>query len=82
LTVFVLFHYLVFFEKFILSILLIVSIPMKKTSNKSLLFGETSLTLKRIYPINGLKHAHNVLTNGEERPFPGGLENGVGNLSP
>jgi hypothetical protein len=56
--------------------------PIKKTSNKSLLFKETSLDLKRMYPINRLKHAHNVFTNGEESPFPCGLENGVGNLSP
>lgn len=65
-----------------LSGILIASIPMKKTSNKNLLSGETSLALKRMYPINKLKHAHNVFTSGEESPFPGGLEKGDGNLFP
>ncbi len=55
---------------------------MKNTSNKSLLFKDTLLATKRIYPTTRLKHAQIVLTIGEESPLPGGFENGVGNLSP
>lgn len=62
--------------------ILIASTPIKNASIKSLLSGDTSPALKRIYPITRFKFAHNILTNGEESPLPGGLENGVGKRFP
>jgi hypothetical protein len=58
------------------------TIPMKNKTSKISFEAEILLTLKRIKLAKKLTHAHNVFTMGEDNPFPGGLENGVGNLSP
>ena len=60
----------------------IARIPKNKMIIANLFLVEILLTARRIYPNSRLKQAQRTLTNGEESPFPGGLENGVGNASP
>jgi hypothetical protein len=35
-----------------------------------------------MYPITRLPKPHNTFTVGDDKPFPGGLEKGLGKLSP
>jgi hypothetical protein len=49
---------------------------------ENLFCTDVLLTLNNIYPIIKFKQAHNTFTVGEERPFPGGLEKGLGKESP
>ena len=65
-----------------LAIMLMVAIPVKNTTNTGTLPELTCPDLNKRYPITILKSAHSTFTVGDDSPFPGGLANGVGNLSP
>ena len=56
--------------------------PVKNASRLHLFACETLPALKRIYPISKLAKAHKTLTVGDDKPLPGGFENGEGKLSP
>jgi hypothetical protein len=56
--------------------------PAKNTRRLHLFDWESLLALKRRYPTSKLASAHRTFTIGDDNPFPGGLANGVGKLSP
>jgi hypothetical protein len=60
----------------------IANIPRKRTNRENLFCTDVLLTLNNMYPINKLKQAQSTLTVGEESPFPGGCEKGLGKESP
>ena len=65
-----------------LNSILLATMPIKKTNKANLLLFKILPALKSKYPINKLSNAHNVFTNGDDKPLPGGLAKGEGKLSP
>lgn len=56
--------------------------PAKKTRRLHLFDWESLPHLKRRYPASKLPNAHRTFIIGDDNPFPGGVANGVGKLSP
>lgn len=65
-----------------LLIMLIAAMPRKKTTRESLLLLLILLIPNNRKPTSKLKSAQTTFIVGEERPLPGGLAKGVGNLFP
>jgi len=64
------------------NIKLITATPIKKIMIAAILVREILLTLYNSTPTTKLSSDHATLTIGDDNPLPGGLANGVGNLSP
>ncbi|GLU52923.1 hypothetical protein Dfri01_23840 [Dyadobacter frigoris] len=62
--------------------MLISAKPAKKRPVERLSSVETFPNLIRKQAAVRLKNAQRILINGEDKPFPGGFEKGVGKVSP
>jgi len=71
-----------FFAKLTLAKMLIAAMPAKKMTDARRPPPETCPARNRMAPTTRLKSAQTTFTIGEDKPFPGGLANGVGNGSP
>src|SRR5712664_3724490 len=65
-----------------LNIVLITTMPAKKTTSAELSPLETYPARNSMYPTTRLNSAHTTFTVGDDNPFPGGLVNCVGKRSP
>ena len=71
-----------FFAKLTLEKMLMAAMPAKKMTEARRPPPETCPARNRMAPTTKLKSAQTTFTIGEDKPFPGGLANGVGNGSP
>ena len=65
-----------------LSIMLMAAMPAKNTINEIMLSQLMPLALNSRKPTIKLNNAQTTFTVGDDKPFPGGLAKGVGNLLP
>ena len=75
-------QFLFFFDKAKLNLILITDIPKKRITILQILLIEILPSHIRNNPIARLNNDHKTLTNGDDKPFPGGFAKGVGNSLP
>jgi hypothetical protein len=71
-----------FFAKFALNMMLIAAMPAKKMTSARLPPPATFPTRERMQPTTRFSSAQRTFTVGDDNPFPGGWEKGVGKGSP